>query len=123
MDYTLSPIIHPMLIQLKNTKHGSPYVEDKDVPEELRSTSAPPKENEYDTDDNHHLRWDWVMDEMIWTFQQLSNWDHDSKFFDHSNSDGTLESIKFDEEGFNKHNERIQNGLRLFGRYYRGLWD
>jgi hypothetical protein len=123
MDHTLSPIIHPMLIQLKNTKHGSPYVEDKDVPEELRSTSAPPKENEYDTDDNHHLRWDWVMDEMIWTFQQLSNWDHDSKFFDHSNSDGTLESIKFDEEGFNKHNERIQNGLRLFGRYYRGLWD
>jgi len=70
MDHTLAFIIHPMLIQLQKTKHGSPFTEDQDVPEELRSTSAPPKENEWDTDDNHHKRWEWILDEMIWAFAQ-----------------------------------------------------
>ena len=46
MDHTLAPIILPMLKQLKETKHGSPWTNDEDVPEELRSTSAPPKEDE-----------------------------------------------------------------------------
>ena len=26
-------------------------------------------------------------------------------------------------EGLKAHKERITNGLRLFGKYYRGLWD
>jgi hypothetical protein len=30
---------------------------------------------------------------------------------------------KLDKVGIEKHADRIQNGLRLFGRYYRGLWD
>jgi hypothetical protein len=34
---------------IKKDKHGAPFVDDEDVPEELKSTSAPPKENEYDT--------------------------------------------------------------------------
>ena len=38
MDYTLAHIVLPMLRQLKETKHGSPEVDDADVPEELRST-------------------------------------------------------------------------------------
>lgn len=70
MDYTLAHIIHPMLIQLKQTKHGAPNVDDSDVPENLRSTSAPPKTNEYDVDDFHFDRWDYVLDEMIWAFSQ-----------------------------------------------------
>ena len=42
MDETLGFIIVPMLKQLKATKHGTPWTDDEDVPEELRSTSAPP---------------------------------------------------------------------------------
>ena len=53
MDHTLSHIVLPMLKQLKKDKHGSPLVDDEDVPEELRSTSAPAKENDWDIDDNH----------------------------------------------------------------------
>jgi len=68
MDYTLSHIIVPMLKQLKETKHGSPNVDDEDVPENLRSTAAPAKENDWDIDDNHFKRWDWFLDEMIWAF-------------------------------------------------------
>lgn len=69
-DHTLALIIHPLLVQLQKTKHGAPLVDDDDVPEELKSTSAPPKKHEYDTDDNHHKRWDWILDEMIWAFAQ-----------------------------------------------------
>ena len=65
MDHTLSHIIVPMLKQLQETKHGAPFVDDEDVPVELRSTSAPAKEDDYDTDDNHFKRWDWVLNEMI----------------------------------------------------------
>lgn len=129
MDFTLSPIILPMLIQLKETNHGSPYVDDEDVPEKLKSTSAPAKNSEWELDENHFLRWDWVMDEMIWTFRQLSDSDHEYKFFDYSEYDKTkdvslqLDKIKCDRVSLEQHNKRINNGLRLFGKYYRSLWD
>lgn len=129
MDFTLSPIILPMLKQLKETNHGAPYVDDDDVPENLKSTSAPPKKSEWDVDENHFPRWAWVMDEMIWAFRQLSDNDHETKFFDYSgvdNSKGWAEQfhkVKCDTVSLEQHNKRINNGLRLFGKYYRSLWD
>lgn len=129
MDCTLSPIIYPMLVQLQKTKQGSPHVDDDDVPEHLKSTTAPPKENEWDTDEHWHKRWDWVMSEMIWAFEQLSDTENESQFYDHSEIDDKaglseqVSKLKVDREGLDAHNKRIQNGLRLFGKYYRGLWD
>ena len=38
MDHTLSLIIHPMLVQLKNTNHGTPYTDDDDVPDLVKNT-------------------------------------------------------------------------------------
>lgn len=141
MDYTLALIVHPMLVQLQDTKHGSPFVDDEDVPEELKSTSAPAKENEHDTDDNHHKRWEWVLDEMIWSFAQHIDDDAEDKFHT-GKSDIRFEKVKtpdgivayemkegpnhthvFDKEGWDKWNERKQNGFRLFGKYYQALWD
>lgn len=131
MDYTLSPIIAPMLKQLKATKHGAPIVDDEDVPEgmNLRSTEAPPKEEEWDIDNNHFKRYDWVLDEMIWTFETLSDINNESKFYEDVNVDESapleeqIQQIEIDREGLDAHNKRIQNGLRLFGKYYRTLWD
>ena len=60
----------------------APLVDDEDVPEELRSTAAPAKENDWDVDENHFKRWDWVLDEMIWAFEQALNYDDDAHFFD-----------------------------------------
>ena len=134
-DHTLADIILPGLRQLKATKHGAPFVEDEDVPAgmNLRSTEAEPKENEWDTDSNHFKRWDWVLDEMIWAFEQKVADDADSQFFDHSecgdekfpwNRDGQYVSkIKYDKEGHQKWQDRKTNGFRLFGRYYENLWD
>jgi len=130
MDYTLSHIIVPMLKQLKETKHGSPFVDDEDVPEELKSTFAPPKENDYDIDENHFKRWDWALNEMIWAFEQNLDDKSEEKFFDHAEWDEkekdfgkNLHKIKIDQEGLKIHQDRKKNGFRLFGKYYQGLWD
>jgi len=140
MDHTLAYIIHPMLLQLKETKHGAPYTDDKDVPKELKSTSAPPKENEWDTDEFHFQRWDYILDEMIWAFEQELKDDDENQFFDHSaydKPDGSKSNHKewFDDmskaqsklkvnwKGLKEHQKRKANGFRLFGSYYQNLWD
>jgi len=143
MDSTLADIILPMLKQLKKDKQGAPYVDDADVPEELKSTSAPPKENEWDTDANHFKRWDWVMDEMIFAFECKNDdswqdayrsgvidfkmvpadWDENGKPTVYQTIDGPNNTYKCDYEAMALVEKRIDNGFRLFGRYYQGLWD
>jgi hypothetical protein len=146
MDHTLSYIILPMLRQLQESKNGAPGTDDEDVPEHLRSTAAEPKENEWDTDSNHFLRWDWIMSEMIYAFEcQLDDtweekyWTGDWGKPDFIKSDleypnpvtGEMESTfqlnsgtrKCDWDGLKKEQERIANGFRLFGKYYQALWD
>ena len=147
MDNTLAHIILPMLKQLQATKHGAPFVDDEDVPEELRSTNAEPKENEWDTDSNHFLRWDWIMNEMIFAFEcELDeSWQDEFRSGEHDTiwipvdkdgnevpkedaklfqmSDGPNDTYKCDYEGMKVVQNRIDNGFRLFGRYYQGLWD
>jgi len=136
MDNTLSSIVVPMLKQLKEVKHGAPLVDDEDVPEELKSTSAPPKE-EYDVDDNHFKRWDYVMDEMIFAHQsKLDDWqdqfytgvadyvhekDESGKLY--QMKEGPNHTQKIDWDGMHAYEARIRNGFRLFGKYYQGLWD
>jgi hypothetical protein len=142
-DYTLAHIILPMLKQLKATKHGAPFVDDEDVPEELRSTHAEPKENEWDVDSNHFKRWDWVMDEMIFAFEcklddswedAFRSGEHDTIWtptsFDEEGKpemyrmeDGPNNTYECDYEGMKVVQKRIDNGFRLFGTYYSGLWD
>ena len=139
MDHTLGYIVLPMLKQLKATKHGSPFVDDKDVPAELRSTAAPPKENDYDTDENHFKRWDWVLDEMIFAFEtkagSLEDWEdqfhtgeHDIQWkkLEGGNSEmirGPNDTSKYDMKGRKAYQKRISNGFRLFGKYFESLWD
>lgn len=126
MDSNLAYIIVPMLKQLREQTHGSPLVTDDDVPEEFRSTSAPPVKEEYDIDDNHFKRWDWVLSEMIWTFEQIlpeTNWEE--KYYSGEATwpwEDKDSTFKLDRDGFTAHSARIDNGLRLFGKYYRGLW-
>ena len=136
MDTTIAHIIHPMLIQLKETKHGSPLVDDADVPEHLRSTSAKPKENEWDTDEFHHDRWEWIIDEMIWAFESIKDSDFEDQFYS-GKCDWILEettigtvmrddpnsTFKFDREKYDENMNRQKNGLLLFAKYYRSLWD
>ena len=136
MDHTLADIIHPMLKQLHKNQHGAPYTEDDDVPEHLRSTNAKPKENEWDTDEFHFKRWDWIMKEMIWAFGEHSK-DREPNFWikkpkygrkpiDSKEGWSELVTIRegvFDKEKHDAYFNRKKNGFRLFGKYYQNLWD
>ena len=132
MDHTLALIIHPMLVQLKETKHGAPAVEFKDVPEEFMPPDVEAVKKLYmekgETDENYFKRWDWVLDEMIWAFEQKcrDNWEDDyygDYIEDQKNGPlgGRFEWINHDD--MKKHQKRMSNGFRLFGKYYENLWD
>ena len=103
MDCTLAMIIHPMLVQLKATTHGYP----SDLTEE---------------------RWNEILDEMIWAFEQKcrDHWEDDYYGdYDEDQKNGSMVgSFKWiDHEGLKTHQERMSNGFRLFGKYYENLWD
>jgi hypothetical protein len=133
MDHTLADVILPMLKQLRETKHGAPMTDDEDVPDNLKSINATPKVEKWDTDEFHFERWDWILDEMIWAFEQKTIDDDESKFFDHSeNEPGSfpwnekgeyVSKTKVDWDGLKAHQTRKANGYRLFGKYYEALWD
>jgi hypothetical protein len=112
LDYTLALIIAPALKKLKEAKAGSPFVDDTDVPEHLRVDPLEVKENEWDTDSRYHARWDYVIDEMIWTFEQ------------HAIQNTYLEDhVGPQDVAYKEHSARIDNGNRLFGKYYNMLWS
>ena len=167
MDHTLAPIILPMLKQLKASKHGSPFVDQEDLPVELRLSKREQKVN----DEGHwnkklkateeeidavskkfHSQWDWVMDQMIWSFErQLEEEDEHKHYYDPYaeneelepepkhyvlHEDGTKEEAeplfdaefrrkmgKFNKEKYTAYQERKQLGFTLFGKYYQSLWD
>jgi hypothetical protein len=136
MDSTLTRIILPMLKQLKKDKHGAPHVDNEDVPPNLRDKRKVKPKNG-DTDKNYFKRWDYVMDQMIWSFTELSKDDWSAPYWtgnvdtdwvklpngNYEMVHGAKHALKFDKKGHDKHWARIQNGLRLFGKYYTALWD
>lgn len=143
MDHTLAHMILPMLKQLRDTKHGSPMVEDEDVPEHLRAVKKPKRRKNdvrntlqvhaVDMDDENNLvhdKWNWVLNEMIWAFEQkVCDDDDEMKFFNYTGCKNTIpwdkdyDPPKVDWEGLRAHQARKTNGYRLFGKYYEGLWD
>jgi len=108
LDHSLALIIVPALKILKEKKHGAPFVDNEDVPRELIMTAGKKKRYEKygETDEHYFDRWDYIMDEMIWAFQQKLEDDWD-----------------MEKEEYDAYFHRIDNGLRLFGKYYNGLWD
>ena len=142
MDHTLADIVLPMLKQLDTDKHGAPNVDDEDVPKELRSIYALPKD-EYDVDGNHFARWDWVLNEMIFAFESKVNdgwqekfysgvsdmksvpcsWDENGKPTLYTFEEGPNHTYKCDYDGIAEVQKRITNGFRLFGKYFEALWD
>ena len=148
IDVTLAHIIVPMLKQLKEKKHGAPFVDNEDVPENLRVS----KEEEEDvadggTDEHYFERWDYVLDQMIWAFQEkLEDWEEkfysgetDTKFVkikeivgrnkDNKGEElyemvnGPNHTFEVDTKGMKKHSDKIDSGIMLFAKYYSGLWD
>lgn len=142
LDCTLAHIVTPMLKQLKEQKHGAPHVDKEDTPERLWPPINKDGKPIVDVDDGnldkHYFeRWDYVMDEMIWAFEQKTlDWEEqfysgepDIVFEKIEGSDlsevkhGPRNTFEVDRDGMRKHSDRMANGLRLFAKYYNGLWD
>lgn len=140
-DHSLTQIIYPLLKQFRKHLHGCPSILDvSDLPEHL--TQSVSEEMAKDEDDRNKdwtgeldksewmkmKAWEWIIDEMIWAFEQLSKDGNDDQFYkkveiDHKYMDMPCHRLECDKESLKKHHERIQNGLRLFGFYYRNLWN
>ena len=138
MDHTLAYIVLPMLKQLKERKHGGPYVDLKDVPKELHPKKQTKKQKDnHETDSTHFERWDWVLDEMIFAFDSKVN-DGWEEQFETGESDIQWKTLEggmsqmvegpnhtkvYNWEARKVYEERIRNGFCLFGKYYNNLWD
>lgn len=160
MDHTLGLIILPMLKQLKATKHGSQWVDDVDVPHMVKKKKGKKVDSEGprniraldmgEEEDQHsdiHDRWNWVLDEMIWAFEQVNAEDEGrSNYYVPYEEGEKLQRVywkdsktgenhymlteeeerkigKYVPELQKAYQKRLSNGLRLFGKYYQGLWD
>ncbi len=150
MDHTLALIIYPMLIQLKNTKHGVPHeiVEVGGASHESQDSFEFYKDTHNESFDKACLKWDEILDKMIWSFGQLITDEYGDKYHHGTPKYDWVDSGKpypnpvtgkmeptykmvdknpdehwYDAVGHQLHEERIQEGLELFGKYYRSLWD
>jgi hypothetical protein len=104
-DNTLAIVIVEVLRRYRADYHGSPNVDNDDVPDELKMSAEQLVQfhETGETDSSFHKRWEYVVDEMIFAMDFIANAEsHYAK----------------DEED----EKRIANGLRLFGKYMRALW-
>lgn len=116
MDSTLACIILPMLIQLKDKKHGSPG-----SLEEFSQTSNSAQHcfDFYEEDDAVAWQkgadhWDVIMDKMIYSFGEIDK-DDEPTFWINKGEYDKVKAMEY----YNK----VQEGLDLFGKYYQNLWD
>ena len=137
---TASMILLPLIKELQKHKHGSGMIDDEDVPDNLKSTNASPKENEWDTDNLLSARYDWVLNEILFALesdQPDNNWEDQ---FTHQHAEIDLTEYpedegktsvplrwktegKYDWDGRKIYQARIDNGFRLMGKYWQTLWD
>lgn len=151
VDSTLAILTLPLLKKLKELKHGSVTVAMEDVPEHMRTSDTEDwgdqrtlkfykLENPESLKYSVHDRWNWILDEMIWAFEQIQpdyDWEEqywvthpklDLKKYPEDEGQSVV-PLRWEVEGKcnwagrQKHQARISNGLRLFGVYYQGLWD
>jgi hypothetical protein len=150
LDHTLALIIYPALIQLKEEKHGVPG-EFADVGGEDHACQDSfdfYKDTNREAFEQGCKRWDDILDKMIWSFQQIAfGDDYDDRYHHgkgryswepagtlHNPLTGKVEDTFrmvdenpdehwYDHVGHMEHEKRIQEGLELFGKYYRNLWD
>jgi len=141
LDHTLALIILPALIQLKQQKHGVPNDIVSDVGGEDWSSQQCfdfYSDTHAESFDIACKKWDEILDKMIWSFQQIALGDYNDKYhhgeikigWTKEDSLGLSTMIDenpdehwYDHVGHMMHEDRIQEGLELFGKYYRSLWD
>jgi len=125
---TLSPVILPMLKQLRKNKKGTPLTDKLDVPFLLQ----------LDPEEKHEgfseKRWAWILDEMIFSFNHTYKCQNDPDYNeDYFYATGAIEYIgknmkegknhtyKCDDDKMFQFYQRVDRGFVLFGKYFQNL--
>ena len=98
LDHTLALIIHPALVQIKEQNTGHPCG--------IAPASEPPTDETPCGNCGCEKEWNGILDKMIWSFKQVLDDD----------------ILSFSPEEYHEYNKKVQEGLELFGKYYRNLW-
>lgn len=149
-DHTLALVILPLLLQFKENHHGIPndFSDSSGDPNCTTQQCFDFYKESHDWAFKQGVkRWDEVLDKMIWSFYQLvaddeSKYHHGTAKWDWVKTDSPYKNPKtgkiedtfrmvdtnpeehwFDVNGHLEHEKRIQEGLELFGKYFRNLWD
>lgn len=149
LDHTLAYIILPCLLQLKATKMGVP-AEFSDQGGDWNNQDSFDfyKDSHNEAFELRCKEWELILDKMIWSFQQIvlddyeKNYHHGQPKYDwekteekylnplNGKHEDTFRMVDknpddhwYDSRGHLEHENRIQEGLELFGKYYRHLWD
>jgi hypothetical protein len=150
LDHTLALIILPALLQIKELKQGIPNEFANSSGEYYDGQLSFDFDDDAENQQFQQgiKQWDEILDKMIWSFQQIAFDNYDSKYhhglpnYDfvekkesfHNPVTGKMEKLYqmvdfnpndhwYDHVGHKLHEDRIQEGLELFGRFYRSLWD
>lgn len=108
LDYTLSYWIIPRLKKLKETKNGFPVMMYND--DEFKNCTNGEQNSEIDA--RKQKEWEEILDKMILSFEYVVRESDDRNYDCYSSKE------KMDE-----HEQKIQEGLDLFAKYFRCLWD
>ena len=101
----IAAVTLPLLKQMRGDLRGSALVDPEDVPEYALK----------DEEEEHlvHARWEWVLDEIIWSMEQVQpNYIWEEQYYD----------TDPDYSKRDAHEKRMENGYRLFGKYFMNLW-
>lgn len=129
VDMTLAHIALPLVEKLRDEMMGFAMVKNKDVPEHLRATQEEIDQSMIDgtLDDRAEARWQYILNEIIFALEHVVDDSWEDKYYEYTGEtiDNTLlpEIINVDRDGWKTTHERIENGLQLFGKYYRAMWD
>jgi hypothetical protein len=139
MDHTAALLIYPLLVQLKNSKHG--------IPSDFAVVGGEDYSSQYSFEfysetrdwafDKSCEKWDETLDRMIWSFYQVAyndleaQYTHDKpnyKWVKDENTNSTT-IVQLNQKYWHDHignelaEKKVQEGLDLFAKHFRTLWD
>jgi hypothetical protein len=148
VDHTLAFIMLPLLLQLKDTMQGVPGEFTQSVGSDTDGNYCFDfiQDDQDEVFDTNCKKWYDTLDKIIWSFQQIIDDDYSNKYH-HGDMKigwkpitlpnpitGVVEEMYemvdenpnehwYDYLGHQLHEDKIQEGFELFGKYFRSLWD
>ena len=146
MEHTLSLIILPCLKLFRSNMHGYPgcFIEPECASGEVSPHTKPVVSPDDEQEEPGFIKWKAILDKMIWSFEEIANFGLNEPPFpdkieeikeEHvtglgkgmpytrtttTYEEGAVEAWKVLAKAYQ---DKVNDGLKLFGEYYQHLWD